>query len=298
MLADSFAPGLHARRQGLGAARREGRARLARGEPRDDRRLGRVPGRRAASACCSTPSTSSTASRSTPATALDCLRAAAEAGAERARAVRHQRRLAAAADPHRVRGRARSAARRRARHPHPRRLRLRASPTRSTAVEAGATQVQGTINGIGERTGNANLITIIADLQLKMGCEVLAPERLARLTETAHFVDELLNRSPDPAQPYVGKHAFAHKAGLHAAGVQRRRADLRARRPGGRRQRARRARSPSSRARARSSRRPPRPASPPDGEERGVRPAGRRAGQGARARGLPVRGRRRLASSC
>jgi 2-isopropylmalate synthase len=87
------------------------------------------------------------------------------------------------------------------------------------AVEAGATQVQGTINGIGERTGNANLVTIIADLQLKMGIEVLAPERLERLTETAHFVDELLNRAPNPAQPYVGKHAFAHKAGLHAAGV-------------------------------------------------------------------------------
>ena len=89
-----------------------------------------------------------------------------------------------------------------------------------TAVECGATQVQGTINGIGERTGNANLVTIVADLQLKMGCQVLAPERLARLTETAHFLDELLNRSPDPAQPYVGKHAFAHKAGLHAAGIQ------------------------------------------------------------------------------
>src|SRR5271154_5646392 len=92
------------------------------------------------------------------------------------------------------------------------------------AVEAGATQVQGTVNGIGERTGNANLITLIADLQLKMGVELLAPERLARLTETAHFVDELLNRAPNPAQPYVGKHAFAHKAGLHAAGV---RADAR-----------------------------------------------------------------------
>jgi 2-isopropylmalate synthase len=88
-----------------------------------------------------------------------------------------------------------------------------------TAVEAGATQVQGTVNGIGERTGNANLITIIADLQLKMGARVLAPERLVRLTETAHFIDELLNRAPNPAQPYVGKHAFAHKAGLHAAGV-------------------------------------------------------------------------------
>jgi 2-isopropylmalate synthase len=88
-----------------------------------------------------------------------------------------------------------------------------------TAVEAGATQVQGTVNGVGERTGNANLITIIADLQLKMGVALLAPERLARLTETAHFVDELLNRAPNPAQPFVGKHAFAHKAGMHAAGV-------------------------------------------------------------------------------
>ena len=88
-----------------------------------------------------------------------------------------------------------------------------------TAVEAGATQVQGTVNGIGERTGNANLVTIIADLQLKMGCEVITPEQLGHLTETAHLVDELLNRSPNPAQPYVGKHAFAHKAGLHAAGI-------------------------------------------------------------------------------
>jgi 2-isopropylmalate synthase len=87
------------------------------------------------------------------------------------------------------------------------------------AVQAGASQVQGTINGIGERTGNANLVTIIADLQLKLGFQALAPERLARLTETAHLIDELLNRTPDPAQPYVGKHAFAHKAGMHAAGV-------------------------------------------------------------------------------
>lgn len=87
------------------------------------------------------------------------------------------------------------------------------------AVEAGVTQVQGTINGIGERTGNANLVTIIADLALKMNCPVLTPEGLTRLTETAHLLDELLNRSPDPSQPYVGKHAFAHKAGMHAAGV-------------------------------------------------------------------------------
>jgi 2-isopropylmalate synthase len=87
------------------------------------------------------------------------------------------------------------------------------------AVEAGATQVQGTLNGVGERTGNANLVSIIAGLQLKLGLPVLAPERLARLTEVAHFADELLNRAPDPDQPYVGRNAFAHKAGLHAAGV-------------------------------------------------------------------------------
>ncbi|MGH2942714.1 MAG: citramalate synthase [Solirubrobacteraceae bacterium] len=87
------------------------------------------------------------------------------------------------------------------------------------AVEAGATQVQGTMNGIGERTGNANLITIIANLQLKMGRRVVSGEQLRLLTETAHFADELLNRQPDASQPYVGKHAFAHKAGLHAAGI-------------------------------------------------------------------------------
>jgi len=87
------------------------------------------------------------------------------------------------------------------------------------AVEAGATQVQGTMNGIGERTGNANMVTIIANLQLKMGREVVTAEQLARLTETAHYVDELLNRNPAQDQPYVGNHAFAHKAGMHVAGV-------------------------------------------------------------------------------
>jgi len=87
------------------------------------------------------------------------------------------------------------------------------------AVEAGATQVQGTVNGIGERTGNANLLTIIADLQLKLGIKVLPEAKLRRLTELSRFVDELLNRTPDPKQPYVGRHAFAHKAGMHASGV-------------------------------------------------------------------------------
>jgi len=87
------------------------------------------------------------------------------------------------------------------------------------AVDAGATQVQATTNGVGERTGNANLTTIIANLELKMGIPVLPPGHLTRLTETAHFVDELLNRTPAPNQPYVGNNAFAHKGGMHVAGV-------------------------------------------------------------------------------
>jgi 2-isopropylmalate synthase len=87
------------------------------------------------------------------------------------------------------------------------------------AVEVGARQVQATMNGCGERTGNANLVSIIANLQLKLGMQCLSERQLARLTETAHFVDELLNFTPDPNQPYVGKNAFAHKGGMHVAGV-------------------------------------------------------------------------------
>jgi 2-isopropylmalate synthase len=87
------------------------------------------------------------------------------------------------------------------------------------AVEVGARQVQGTMNGCGERTGNANLVSIIANLQLKLGFECLSAEQLTKLTETAHFVDELLNVTPDPNQPYVGRNAFAHKGGMHIAGV-------------------------------------------------------------------------------
>jgi 2-isopropylmalate synthase len=87
------------------------------------------------------------------------------------------------------------------------------------AVEAGARLVQGTINGYGERCGNADLASILPALQLKMGFEVVAPERLARLTQTSHYLDELCNMAPDPSHPYVGRDAFAHKAGMHAAGV-------------------------------------------------------------------------------
>jgi 2-isopropylmalate synthase len=87
------------------------------------------------------------------------------------------------------------------------------------AVEAGATHVQGTINGVGERTGNCDLITTIANLQLKMGLKVMEDERLRKLTETSNYVAELMNLTPDTHRPYVGRSAFAHKGGLHVDGI-------------------------------------------------------------------------------
>jgi 2-isopropylmalate synthase len=87
------------------------------------------------------------------------------------------------------------------------------------AVQRGATHVQGTLNGYGERCGNANLVSIIPNLQLKLGLRCLTDEQLAMLTEVSHFADELLNFNPDPDQPYVGRNAFAHKGGMHVAGV-------------------------------------------------------------------------------
>jgi 2-isopropylmalate synthase len=87
------------------------------------------------------------------------------------------------------------------------------------AVQRGARQVQGTINGYGERCGNANLTTIIPDLQLKLGFECVTAPQLSSLTASAHYFDELLNLVPDPNQPYVGRNAFAHKGGMHVAGV-------------------------------------------------------------------------------
>ncbi len=87
------------------------------------------------------------------------------------------------------------------------------------AVLEGATQVQGTINGYGERTGNANLCTVIPDLQLKMGYEVLTDEQLSRLTKVALRTSELANMSPRDSQPFVGRDAFTHKGGMHADAV-------------------------------------------------------------------------------
>jgi 2-isopropylmalate synthase len=87
------------------------------------------------------------------------------------------------------------------------------------AVEAGARLVQGCVNGYGERCGNANLASILPALQLKLGFAVVTPQQLAALTPTAHYLDEVCNVASDSDRAYVGRNAFAHKAGMHAAGV-------------------------------------------------------------------------------
>ncbi|MBX9670955.1 MAG: citramalate synthase [Candidatus Obscuribacterales bacterium] len=89
------------------------------------------------------------------------------------------------------------------------------------AVESGVRQIQGTINGYGERCGNANLVSLTPTLQLKMGYSCVPQSSLVRLTELARTVSEIANLPPDPYAPYVGSAAFAHKAGLHAAAVEK-----------------------------------------------------------------------------
>jgi 2-isopropylmalate synthase len=89
------------------------------------------------------------------------------------------------------------------------------------AVRCGAVQIQGTINGFGERCGNANLVSIIANLQLKLGYTCVPADRLRMLQETSMLVYELANVAPNPRQAYVGRSAFTHKAGLHVSGIQR-----------------------------------------------------------------------------
>ncbi|GAB6166937.1 citramalate synthase [Thermostilla marina] len=89
------------------------------------------------------------------------------------------------------------------------------------AVDAGATQVQGTINGFGERCGNADLISVAANLALKKGYDVLKPGALVHFTELSRFVFETVNLPPRNNQPFVGRSAFAHKGGMHVSGVAR-----------------------------------------------------------------------------
>ncbi len=90
------------------------------------------------------------------------------------------------------------------------------------AVQAGATHVQGCINGYGERTGNANLTTVIPNLSLKMGVQTIPADRMELLTPVTHHIAEIVNVALNPQQPYVGKSAFAHKAGLHTSALARR----------------------------------------------------------------------------
>lgn len=87
------------------------------------------------------------------------------------------------------------------------------------AVKAGAAQIQGTINGYGERCGNANLCSIIPTLKLKMGIDCITDAQLARLTEVSHYISEVANLVPTPYAPYVGLSAFSHKGGLHVSGL-------------------------------------------------------------------------------
>ncbi len=88
-----------------------------------------------------------------------------------------------------------------------------------TAVQAGVVQVQGTINGYGERCGNANLCSVIPGLQLKLGIECVTKEQLARLTEVSRYIAELANLSLSSHLPFVGASAFTHKGGLHVSGM-------------------------------------------------------------------------------
>jgi len=89
------------------------------------------------------------------------------------------------------------------------------------AVQAGATQVQGCINGYGERAGNTDLSAAIPNLSLKLNVRTIPADRLERLTPVAHHIAELVNIAPNPQQPYVGNSVFAHKGGLHASAVAR-----------------------------------------------------------------------------
>jgi len=90
-----------------------------------------------------------------------------------------------------------------------------------TAVMAGVNHVEGTINGYGERCGNANLCSIIPALKIKMGINCISDQQLARLTEVSRYVSEVANLIPDAYMPYVGASAFSHKAGLHVSGISR-----------------------------------------------------------------------------
>ena len=205
-----------ARREGLGLPRRRRAADDARGEPGDGLRLGRVPegerprGRRRRGALL----------RRLPREPR--LRARRPAGSRRrgrrlARPLRHERRLApgqiteAVADAVGAFGTGVGI--------HAHNDGELAVANSLAAVAAGARQVQGTINGYGERTGNANLSSIVPNLVLKLGVECAAGEQLDRLTELSRYVDDVANVEPNRRLPFVGDAAFAHKGGIHVHAI-------------------------------------------------------------------------------
>ena len=219
--------------------------------------------------------------------ALECVRAAADAGAENVTLCDTnggslpgfvaEATAAVVADARRARSRSAST---------PTTTPSAPSPTASPRSRPARGWCRARVNGYGERCGNANLASILPALQLKMGFDVVSAEQLAGLTPTAHYLDELCNMAADPDQPYVGRNAFAHKAGMHAAGVEADAAHLRAPRPGAGRQRPR---DP----RLRALRQGDDPLAGRAGRARARRRgggAGGRAPQGARAPRLPLRG--------
>ena len=157
--------------------------------------------------------------RHDPAYALEAVRAAAEAGAEVVALCDTNGGMLPDADRRRRRTPSRAGDRRDRLGIHCHNDTGCAVANSLAAVDAGAAHVQGTLNGYGERTGNADLLAVVANLQLKRGRQVLPGGRLREATRIAHAVSEITNVPPYSRQPYVGASAFAHKAGLHASAI-------------------------------------------------------------------------------
>ena len=266
------------RREDLGLPRDRGARDDARRGRRDGRRLGRVPARPRISRSSSTPSTSSTATSANPEFALRVLEAAAERGATRLVLCDTN----GGSLPHEVEQMVREVVEYFASGGHDGvgvAVHLHDDAGTGVAnalagVRGGAVQVQGTINGYGERTGNCNLTTIIPNLTLKMGIETIPADRLDRLTPVAHHVAELVNMALNPQAPYVGR------LGVRAQGGPARERDREAiRRVRARLARRRRERHALRRVRARGA------------------VDDRAEGQGARARSRRAAGRTR-SSTC
>ena len=233
VLADCFAGTVTIVGKTWGLHLSQGAAREPRREPAHDRRLGALPGRRRASGSSTTPSTSSTPTRDDADYALRRVRAAAEAGAAvvclcdtNGASLPPLRRA-----PWSARSRRRSACRSACTSTT---TATAPWPTASSPSTPAPRQVQGTMNGYGERCGNANLVSIIPALELKMGLPVVSDEQLERLTETAHFVADVVNVAALGAPAVRGPHRLRPQGrparGRRRAGA----ADLRARRPGAR----------------------------------------------------------------